>query len=224
MIREFHLSPRGQGGISCDGGGAFIGPIPILHRLRRNGKDEWQPRDCDGLSEQMSARYGLPIDMSPKAGGLKVIAKALNEGDVARAQIAAVLLGVPDPPPLSKGASSRQQMIALVRDLNWSGMLKWNPAEHPRWPKGQRRRQGRRVRAEMDQTPPPKSRMKEIPRFGIGGNHPPLEELIPERLLQSPAGPVVQFLDNLTRYYRTGRRGKSRAGQGPDARPPSCHS
>lgn len=35
------------------------------------------------------------------------------------------------------------------------------------------------------------------PRFGIGGNHPPPEELIPQRLQQSPAGPVVQFFDNL---------------------------
>jgi hypothetical protein len=33
-------------------------------------------------------------------------------------------------------------------------------------------------------------------RFGIGGNNPP-EELIPERLQRSPAGPVVEFLDNL---------------------------
>lgn len=35
------------------------------------------------------------------------------------------------------------------------------------------------------------------PRFRIGGNHPPPEELIPERLQQSPGGPAVQFLDNL---------------------------
>ncbi|HTT85363.1 MAG TPA: hypothetical protein VMF67_17940 [Rhizomicrobium sp.] len=35
------------------------------------------------------------------------------------------------------------------------------------------------------------------PRFGIGGNNPPLDELIPQRLLQSPAGPPIQFLDNL---------------------------
>ncbi len=34
------------------------------------------------------------------------------------------------------------------------------------------------------------------PRFGIGGNQPPPEELIPQRLQQSPAGPVVQFFDN----------------------------
>lgn len=108
MIREFHLSPRGKGGISCDEGGAFVGAIPILHRLRRNGRDEWQPRDCHDLSEEMSAEYGLPIDMSLKTGGFKAIARALNEGDVARAQIVTVLLGVPDPLQVSKSVSSRQ--------------------------------------------------------------------------------------------------------------------
>jgi hypothetical protein len=35
------------------------------------------------------------------------------------------------------------------------------------------------------------------PRFRVGGNRQPLDELIPERLVQSPAAPVVQFLDNL---------------------------
>jgi hypothetical protein len=35
------------------------------------------------------------------------------------------------------------------------------------------------------------------PRFGIGHNRPPPEDLIPQRLQQSPAGPAVAFLDNL---------------------------
>ena len=221
MIREFHLSPRGKGGISCGPDGAFIGAIPILDRLRRSGKDEWRPRDCDGLSEQMSAQYGLPIDMSPKTGGLKAIAKALNEGDIARAQIATVLLGVPDPLSLSKGAASRRQMIELVRDLHWSGLLKWDADEHPRWPAGSADGTGgefapkesnaadvsmpdgaRRTLQAEDGTPKVVLAAAEIederdPRFGIGGNHPPVEELLPRQLMQSPAGPVVQFLDNL---------------------------
>jgi len=252
LIREFHLSRRETGGVSCDAEGAFIGSIPILRRLQRNGTYEWLPRDCDDLSEQMSAEYGLPIDMSPKAGGLKAIAKALNERDVARAQIATVLLGVPDPLPLSKGESSLQQMINLVCDLNWSGMLKWDSDDHPRWPAGsadgrggefapkdteadaalaprsaERETGGRSTRtrrladagmsdAAADPVAEAAARAAEVaddapklvvaaadaederdPRFGIGGNRRPPEELIPERLQQSPAGPVVQFLDNL---------------------------
>ena len=138
MIHEYHLSPPGSGGVFCGEDGAFVGAIPLLARTRRSGKDEWRPRDCDDLSQEMSAQYGLPVDMSSKRGGLRVIAKALNEGDVVRAQIAAVLLGVPDPPSLSKGAPSRKGMIKLASDLRWSGLLKadWDPDEHPRWPAG----------------------------------------------------------------------------------------
>ena len=35
-------------------------------------------------------------------GGLKAISNALNKGDVARAQMAAVLLGIPEPPLLKR--------------------------------------------------------------------------------------------------------------------------
>lgn len=152
MIREFHLSPPGKGlGVSCDAEGAFVGAIPILSRLRKGGKDEWHLRDCEQLSEEISEHFGLPIDMSSKTGGLSVVAKALNEGDVARAQIGTVLLGIPDPPALSKGACSRDQTIKLIRDLHWSKMINWdshgvlekagyNPdelrGEHARWASG----------------------------------------------------------------------------------------
>jgi hypothetical protein len=107
-----------------------------LDRLRKDDKDAWHPRACEELSEQISALYGLPIDMSSKIGGIKAVANALNEGDVTRAQIATVLLGISDIPPFSKGARSRDRMIKLVRDLAWSGMLKWDSDEHPRWPAG----------------------------------------------------------------------------------------
>jgi hypothetical protein len=138
LIHEFRLTSRGNGGVLCDEGGVFVGAVPMLARTRSNGRDEWRPRDCDELSKDMSAQYGLPIDMSSKRGGLTAIAKALNEGDVVRAQVATVLLGIPHPPSLSKGAPSRQEMIKLARDLQWSGLLKadWDSDEHPRWPAG----------------------------------------------------------------------------------------
>jgi CDI toxin restriction endonuclease-like domain len=136
LIREFHLSPPGKGGVSCDADGAFIGAMPILERLRKNGRDEWHPRDCQVLSKQIGAHYGLPIDMSSKAPGLRAIANALNDGDVVRAQIATVLLGIPDLPPIPGRMGSRDQMIKLIRDLDWSGMIKWDSDEHPRWPAG----------------------------------------------------------------------------------------
>ena len=139
MIREFRLSPPGKGrGVSCNAEGAFVCAIPLLARFQTNGNCEWQPRDCEELSDEIGEHYGVPVDMSSKAGGLKAIANALNKGNVARAQIATVLLGMPDPPSLSKSARSREQMIKLIRDLHWSGLIKadWDPDEHPRWPAG----------------------------------------------------------------------------------------
>ena len=135
-IREFRLAPPGSGrGVSCDAKGAFVAATPLL---KRNGEDRWEPRDCAELSKQIGADFGLPIDMSAKMGGIKAISHALNEGDIARAQIAAVLLAIPDAPPLVKGTRSRNDVIKFVRDLDWSGLIKanWDSDEHPRWPSG----------------------------------------------------------------------------------------
>jgi hypothetical protein len=71
LLHEFRLSPRLDGGVFCDDSGAFVGGNPILARTRSNGKDEWRPRDGDDLSQEMSAQYGLPIDMASKRGGLQ---------------------------------------------------------------------------------------------------------------------------------------------------------
>jgi len=119
LIREFRLSARGRG-VSCDSDGAFVGPVPLLE-LSAGGR--WEPRDHNQLSKQLSTGFGVPVDLSSKMGGLKEIAKALNEDDLARAQIATVLLGIPDP-PLAKTAVPHDETIRLIRDLHWSGLLK----------------------------------------------------------------------------------------------------
>lgn len=271
LTREFRLSPPGKGqGLSCAENGAFLDAIPLLKRSRASGKECWEPIDSEQLSEQISSQFGLPIDISRKTGWLKVIAKALNSGDLARAQIATVLLGVPDRPPLSKGTRSQSDMIKFIRDLHWSGMIKadWDPDEHPRWPAGAPDSQGGQFApkgegGEADDSPAsqsdtghrgarieladagmsdatddpiaeaaraataeaqagtkiddnsifsefPKPVPDDVPHTvlaaaegedekdpRIGGNHPPPEELIPQRLQRSPAGVALQFLDNL---------------------------
>jgi hypothetical protein len=94
----------------------------------------------------------LPSRHIVEEGGLAAIAKALNEGDVVRAQVATVLLGIPHPPSLAKGAPSRQAMIELARELQWSGLLKadFDPDEHPRWPAGAPDSQGGQVAPKND--------------------------------------------------------------------------
>lgn len=136
MIREFRLSPPGGGrGLSCDASGAFIGNVPLL---KRSGNDQWEPRDCEQLSKLIGAEFGLPIDMSLKMGGLNAISRALNEGNIAKAQIATVLLAIPDQPPFGKSANALSDRIKFIRDLFLSNLIKadWDSDEHPRWPAG----------------------------------------------------------------------------------------
>lgn len=145
MIREFQLVPPGsRRGVSCDANGAFVGGVPLLERFCKNGEDRWRPRDCEQLSKQVGSDFALPIDMSSKRGGLKAICNALNKGDVARAQIAAVLLAIPELPPRRSDAQSRNALLKFIRDLDWSGLIKadWNSDEHPRWPAGAADSQG----------------------------------------------------------------------------------
>ena len=144
MIREFRLSPPARGGVSCDTDGAFVGRVSLLQRSHAYGDQRWGPRDCEQLSNEIGLEFGLPIDVSRKTGGLKAICNALNEGDVARAQIATVLLGIPGPPDLTKSFRSESEMITFIRDLHWSGLIKrdWDPDFHPRWPAGAPESQG----------------------------------------------------------------------------------
>ena len=105
MDREFRLAPAGSGrGVSCDANGAFVGGIPLLKRSEAG--NDWEPRDCVELSEQIAMNFGLPIDMTAKMGGLGAISRALNEGNIARAQIATVLLAIPGAPSTSSETSS----------------------------------------------------------------------------------------------------------------------
>ena len=127
LIREFRLSEPGHG-ISCDATGAFIGHLPLLKRSTASSTDLWEPCDPDELSRLVSADFGIPIDLSSRRGGLKAIAKALNEGDLPRAQIATLLLAIPDP-PLAKAAAPHDEIIRLIRDLCWSGLLKLDDAK-----------------------------------------------------------------------------------------------
>jgi hypothetical protein len=69
---------------------------------------------------------------------LAAVARALDRGDIVLAQIATLQLQIPDPPTLTKLASSTDDIMDLIRRLQRSGMLKadWDPTKHPRWPGG----------------------------------------------------------------------------------------
>lgn len=139
MAREFKLSPVGSGhGVSCDANGAFVDFVPLLKRVYESGRGVWKRRSCEELSDEIGLNWDLPFDIRSRTEGLNTIARALNEGDVARAQIAAVLLAIPEPPSLEKRASSHSARIKFIRDLHEGDLIKadWDSDEHPRWPAG----------------------------------------------------------------------------------------
>jgi hypothetical protein len=128
----FRLAP---GAVSCGPDGLFVGETPLLERAESDGRNQsWRVRPIADLSRELSAAYGLPVDLGSKAAGLASAARALDRGDLALAQIASVLLRLPDPPPLGKSNPSIGSIDALAAELIWSGLLKgdWDPDKHPR--------------------------------------------------------------------------------------------
>jgi hypothetical protein len=137
--RRFSLSTERGCGVFCSENGLFIGEVPMLERTRRSdGALEWRTRPALDLNRDLSARYGLPIEISSKIERLAAIAKALNRGDLVYALIATPHLEFPDPPDLTKSALRDGSVVGLSRSLQASGLLKadWDPSKHPRWPTG----------------------------------------------------------------------------------------
>jgi len=132
-LRAFSLSAgRTSGGVSCDADGVFVGGIPLL--ARSGTAAGWTVRSAAEFNDELTERYRLPVDVAGKAGALKLIASALNRGDLAMAAIATVQMQFPDPPPLSKGFETDDEIARRAAELWQSGLLKadWDPAEHPR--------------------------------------------------------------------------------------------
>src|SRR5208282_1698830 len=100
LSREFRLSFQEGLGVRCGADGAFVGDVALLRRIG----NEWAPRKSEELSGALSKVYGLPVDASTKGRGVAAVARALNEGDVARAQITMLFAHFPDPPQLTKRA------------------------------------------------------------------------------------------------------------------------
>jgi hypothetical protein len=130
--RTFRLADEVGAGVACDETGVFVGEIPLLERTAAVGR--WRSRPLDDLNVALTERYGLQVDLACKVGGLAFVARALDDGDFARAQIATLHLGLPDPPAFYK--ASIDQVTSLADRLEASGVLAktFDDTKHPRWP------------------------------------------------------------------------------------------
>jgi hypothetical protein len=136
-LRVFSLASNGDlCGISCDSNGLFVGPVALLKRVRKGDDiEQWTIRPEAELNEDLTLLYHVPIDISSKIGGATTIARALSQGNLALAKIAAVQLQFPNPPPMAKGIASPDEEEKLASELYWSGLFKgddWDPDKHPR--------------------------------------------------------------------------------------------
>jgi hypothetical protein len=129
-----HFFRLTDGGVQCGERGLFVGSTPMLRHSRGRGdRETWFVRQSDELDRELSEAYGFPVDVAVKREALSNIARALTQGDVALAQIAALLLRFPDPPSLSKGTPARGSS-ELAERLIHSGLLRgaWDESLHPR--------------------------------------------------------------------------------------------
>lgn len=137
-------------GVSCGENGAFVGPVPLFKQTRDHiGQAYWVVRPLPELNAELSDRYGLPVDLAPKRGGLETVAGALNRGHVSIARIATLHLQLPDLPSLANGSRDAAECIDLAMMLGRSGILKgegFDQAKHPRWPAGTADSQGGQFR------------------------------------------------------------------------------
>jgi hypothetical protein len=129
-VRVFRLSP---GGIECDGRGLRVGGVALL---ARDEKGAWAARHGRDLDRDLSWVYGLPIEARAKMVGLATVANALQSGDIAKAQIAALLLRLPEPLRPAAAELGKSGKRSLFRDLVACGLMKadagWDEDEHPR--------------------------------------------------------------------------------------------
>ena len=125
-MRHFRLYRQG---VDCDATGLVVGGIALLERARGTS-GPWRVRARTELEDELSAAYRAPIDLERKLAGLGVVAEALTRNDLARAQVATLLLQFPDPPSMAKAAHGE----TLIEELFVSGLLKDDDFEtkHPR--------------------------------------------------------------------------------------------
>jgi len=118
---SFRLRP---GGLDCNKGGLTLAGNALLKReVSLTGRETWAPVSVAEVERALMAAYGAAPGAAEKINGLKVVAAALNSGDLARAQTASLFLHLPDPSDITK------HLIYFSRTNIGKD---WDPEKHPR--------------------------------------------------------------------------------------------
>jgi len=137
FARHFRLSEAVGRGVRCDESGLYVGATPLLERKANpGGRSGWRPRPLADLDREVGETYGAPVTFAGKLGGLSSVARALDRDDLAHAQVAALLLRLPDPPEFAKSDGSAPKSHDVSRGLRVSNAVEpSSPATHKAAPR-----------------------------------------------------------------------------------------
>ena len=93
LLFKLDQNPNGRG-LRCDDEGLFLGRDALLQRDREGN---FEARPVGELRKALHRAYGDDANWESHARSVKLVAAALNKGDLARAMMTAVLMRVPDP-------------------------------------------------------------------------------------------------------------------------------
>jgi hypothetical protein len=122
--RYFRLSEIPGTGVHCSLQGLFVGQIRLLEQTSiQGGRLEWRARPSNEIERDLRESYGLPLELTCKLSGLTEVGRALDRGDLVRAQITTLLLQFPDPPSEAKKARGFDEVVDLAKRLQASDLL-----------------------------------------------------------------------------------------------------
>jgi len=125
--RSFRLR---AGGVECGAGGLHVDGFALLAR-DRGAPSIWRALPQQEIERALTLAYGMEVDASVKLRGIEVVAASLSSGELARAQIAALFLHLPDPALFKSKATNPVDKALWLLEL---GLLakEWNEESHPR--------------------------------------------------------------------------------------------
>ena len=92
LLFKLDQNPKGLG-LRCDSGGLFLGGDALLERDRHGN---FEARPASDLQKVLGRVYGDETNWENRIRSVKLVANALNKGDMARAMMTAVLMRLPD--------------------------------------------------------------------------------------------------------------------------------